>query len=330
MKNKKQADKKAQAGAAQIKVTRTEHFKVAFSELVIAEGFNQRIDYGDIEELKKSIIENGVRQPLFGYKKDGKFVITDGHRRHKAIEIAIAEGVDVGFIPFVLEGANRTEEQRVLDMLILNDGKDLTLLEKGRAYQKLVDLGWNQTKIAEKLGKSIAHVNSAVTIANTDETVQEAVETGELSPSAALEIARANETTEGQAEMLKDLKGEKPVKKAVAPKSEAPAAPAEPVSAENAEEKERREIEEAETKTEGKAEQKKVGVKEVKKAAGKGKENPMDKLHGLYDELLERRANNRCVIEDRMDLLEKLIAFAEGNATEQETSDLFDLFTCKD
>lgn len=48
--------------------------------LTVQEGFNVRYDYGDIDELAKSIIENGVKVPVRGVKDRGtdNYILTDG------------------------------------------------------------------------------------------------------------------------------------------------------------------------------------------------------------------------------------------------------------
>lgn len=306
-------------------VKRTEHFRVPFGKLKLIEGFNERTDYGDIDELKTSIIKNGVRKPMHGYQQNGLFYITDGHRRYMAMEMAIKEGHNIEPVAFFLEGKDRTEEQRVLDMLILNEGKDLDLLEKGRAYKKLEDSGWSQTTIAETLGKSIAHVNSCITIAKSGKAVQKAVEEKEISPSTALEISRAGETDEEQEQVLETMRTQSVKKPKAKSEKKTQKGPVEKSADET-----RDEIDEA--LAQGKVEKKAPigGVKDVKKIAGKGKKNPLDRLKDLHEELAERKAEGRCVIEDRMELLWNLIMLAEDSLTDEQAIELHSTFTCPD
>lgn len=64
--------------------------KVDPRNIVIEEGFNEREEYGDIEGLCQSIIEVGQLEAVKGYKMRGeeKYVLTDGHRRFRAIMMA--------------------------------------------------------------------------------------------------------------------------------------------------------------------------------------------------------------------------------------------------
>ena len=67
--------------------TKSEILWISPKELQVEEGFNVRYDYGNIEELSNSIVENGVKVPLRVYEKkdSGEKVIIDGHRRFNAI-----------------------------------------------------------------------------------------------------------------------------------------------------------------------------------------------------------------------------------------------------
>lgn len=73
------------------------------SSLVADEKKNPRFEYSDIEELMNSIIENGIKNPLKGYQKDGKIVLKDGHRRMRAIKLAIEKGKKIERVPVILE-----------------------------------------------------------------------------------------------------------------------------------------------------------------------------------------------------------------------------------
>ena len=75
--------------------TRSDVFHVSFDDLLMED--NIRYDYGDLMELANSIAENGVKQAVHAYKKKdtvpAKYVVTDGHRRYKAIQMGIQKGI---------------------------------------------------------------------------------------------------------------------------------------------------------------------------------------------------------------------------------------------
>lgn len=129
---------------------RTDIWKINPELLIALEEFNVRIDYGDIDSLALSIIENGVKVPLSGYRKGNHFYVTDGFRRTRAIKLAIELGYEIKEIPFVVEPLKYTNVDRIFDMIIKNDGKQLTALEQGEAFKRLTEQGLSQSEISKK------------------------------------------------------------------------------------------------------------------------------------------------------------------------------------
>ncbi len=171
--------------------------------LVIEVGFNTRVDYGDIEELKNSIVENGVRVPLRGYKNpDGTYTVVDGHRRHTATMLAIKEGVDIARLPFISE-KKRTEEERVFDIILSNDGKPLTPLELGETYKRLVNYGYGVSEIAKKIGKSISHVSDMITVANSSKSIKGLVQENVISASLVAKLKNKVKDTDKAEKIIK-------------------------------------------------------------------------------------------------------------------------------
>src|SRR5688572_938905 len=91
--------------------------------IVADEKKNPRIEYGDIEELMNSILENGIRNPLKGYEKDGKIVLKDGYRRMRAIKLALERGKKIERVPVIVEKRPLNEEERTLEYILYNEGK---------------------------------------------------------------------------------------------------------------------------------------------------------------------------------------------------------------
>jgi ParB/RepB/Spo0J family partition protein len=172
--------------------------------LRIEEGFNTRFDYGDIDELKSSIIENGVRIPLRGYKEGDFYFITDGHRRLEATLKAIQEGNDIARVPFSSE-RKRTLEERIFDIILSNDGKQLTPLELGETYRKLMQFGFNYTEIAKKIGKTIKHVSDMVSVAESSKEVKDIIKGGGISASLVAEVKAKIKNDEEAEDIIKTV-----------------------------------------------------------------------------------------------------------------------------
>jgi len=176
--------------------------------LKVEEDFNTRIDYGDIDELKNSIIENGVRIPLRGYKDGDIFVITDGHRRYKAVMKALSEGVDIARIPFISE-KKKSLDERIFDIILSNDGKQLTPLELGETYKRLMACGYNFTEIAKKIGKTIKHVSDMVTVAGSSKEIKNLINEKTVSATLVSEVKNAIKNNDEAESIIKNKLREK-------------------------------------------------------------------------------------------------------------------------
>lgn len=169
-------------------IKKTDILKVSFDMLRIVEGFNQREDYGNIEELALSILENGLRNPLSGYKKDGLCFLTDGHRRYEAIKLIISWGKDPGLLNFLPEPKGYNEDERYFDQIIKNDGLSYSPLELGKIYRRFVLKGWDITSIAKKVGKTYQYVSKMIDVASAPQEVINEIKAGTISASLVGEI----------------------------------------------------------------------------------------------------------------------------------------------
>lgn len=161
--------------------------------IVIEENFNLRSDYGDLETLANSILESGLQTPLIVRNhatETNKFILVSGHRRMRAINSLIEAGHEVKEIPALIEKKGLSDENRIVDMLLLNDGKAFTPLEEAQVFQKLVNLGWSQGDIAKKTGRKQGNVSNLLNIFNLPMEVQKAIENGSINAYQALNTAR--------------------------------------------------------------------------------------------------------------------------------------------
>ena len=162
-------------------------FLVDPRNLRIEEGFNTRTDYGDIDALMNSIIENGVLVPLSGYKEGDFFVIVNGHRRFKAIQLALSLGNDIARVQFI-SGRKKTLEERIFDIVLTNDGKELSGLELGETYKKLLNFNYTIAEIAKKIGKTYKHVSDMIIVADSTKEVKTMIQDGNVSATLVAEV----------------------------------------------------------------------------------------------------------------------------------------------
>ena len=115
--------------------------KIALNKIVVRDGFNVREDYGDIEGLAYSMIENGQLLPgRVDALADGTFCLTDGHRRFKAMQ-KLAELGHEPLFKAVVNSKKTTEEQRILQMFATQDNKPLNPNEVAELINRLINLG---------------------------------------------------------------------------------------------------------------------------------------------------------------------------------------------
>ncbi len=149
-------------------VTREELLKVPFSRMKL-DPDNERIDLGPIEWLIDNIRNEGVKEPLWGYKgidqtrKECYFVV-NGSRRFEALKVIYDEGRGIEIVaPFkTFNPVKVNSEQRIVERLIRNEGLPYSRLEKSSSIGKLSAYGWSHHKIAEQLSMSHTWVSDTL------------------------------------------------------------------------------------------------------------------------------------------------------------------------
>lgn len=151
---------------------------------------NPRIKYEEIEELMHSILENGLIDPLTGYYKDGNVILKDGHRRKRAIDLAIAKGNKIEKVPVLIVAAP-TEEQETLDYILHNDGKPLSMLEQSEVIKRLINFGWKVTDVVKKTGKARGYIENLIILTKLPMKVYNLIVEDKISAHAVIQIVAA-------------------------------------------------------------------------------------------------------------------------------------------
>ncbi|MEL3974362.1 ParB/RepB/Spo0J family partition protein [Rossellomorea oryzaecorticis] len=132
-------------------------------------------DPGAIEELKESILEHGILQPIIVRKSIKGYEIVVGERRYRA---ATAAKLDV--VPVVVRDLN---DQQMMELAVLENlqREDLSPIEEGAAYQMLMDkLKITQEEVAKRLGKSRPHIANHIRLLSLPAPIQELISEGKL------------------------------------------------------------------------------------------------------------------------------------------------------
>jgi ParB/RepB/Spo0J family partition protein len=169
-------------------------FLIPYENLQVEDGFNVREDYGDIDELAKSLAENGQLQPLtVRLGEDKKAVVIDGHRRMKALSIAVEkyDAKELKAFWCIQEKPGSNAESRIFDLFTRNSGKPLTPIEQAAAVKRLIDYNWKVADISKKIGKTRIYVNNILNLNAASKEIRDTVKNGVLSPTAAVKLSQA-------------------------------------------------------------------------------------------------------------------------------------------
>jgi ParB family transcriptional regulator, chromosome partitioning protein len=128
-----------------------------------------------IEELKNSIIEHGILQPIIARKSIKGYEIVAGERRFRAAKEAKFDKV-----PVVVR---ELTEQQMMELAILENlqREDLTPIEEAAAYQTLMEkLKVTQEVLAKRLGKSRPHIANHIRLLSLPPKIQELISNGTI------------------------------------------------------------------------------------------------------------------------------------------------------
>lgn len=188
-----------------------EVIKIEISKVVVRDGFNVRQDYGDIESLANSILENGqINAARVDALVDGTFVLTDGHRRFKALQLLAEQGHEP-LLKAIVNPIRTTEEQRIIQMFTTQDNKQLSPLEVAELIKRLVNMGYEVSDVAKKIGKSVTYVSNMLSVSEESPEVKKIIEAGQMNVSTLLEVKRNVASQSERTEKIKSAasKGEK-------------------------------------------------------------------------------------------------------------------------
>lgn len=133
-------------------------------------------DQKSIEELKASIEEHGILQPLIARKSIKGYEIVVGERRYRA-----AKEAGLKKVPVVVRDIT---EQQMMEMAVLENlqREDLTPIEEASAYQLLMErLNLTQEELAKRLGKSRPHIANHLRLLTLPPAIQDLICEGKIS-----------------------------------------------------------------------------------------------------------------------------------------------------
>jgi len=169
-------------------VSKETNFQVIPAIIEVEPGFNRPISRENVDQFKLSIRNGAIIPPIFVRVDAGRIIMVDGEHRLIAVRELIAEGVEILSMSATQFRGN--DADRVAHLLTSSQGKPLSPLESGLQYLKLIKFGWDRKKIADRVGRSVTHVDQNIMLAESDSDVQAAVASGDVSGTVAVTIVK--------------------------------------------------------------------------------------------------------------------------------------------
>jgi ParB/RepB/Spo0J family partition protein len=196
-------------------VGRGDQYRVDPRIIVVQDGWNPRTDFSGQDELKLSIIENGVRQPLRVKKQDNRIILIDGERRLRATLQAIAEGHAIESVPAIFERNGVNDIEAMFTALITNEGKPLDPVEEATAFYRLQNWGVSVGDIARRMGKSESHVRNRLALVDAAPELKAAIQAKQVGTVDAVKIVKeSGGNIEAQTKAIPEAKAKREAGKA--------------------------------------------------------------------------------------------------------------------
>ena len=149
-----------------------------------------------LEELRDSILENGVLQPLTVRAKGDRFELIAGERRLRAAKMA-----GLGEVPCIVMDVDM-EKSGVIALIENIQRRDLNFIEEAEGINQLIRLfGMSQEQAARRLGKSQSAIANKLRILRLPQDVLDALRDGGFTERHARALLRL-ETPEKQRRAL--------------------------------------------------------------------------------------------------------------------------------
>lgn len=158
-------------------------YKVPFKNIVILEGWNARTVFENIEELANDLEQNGQMEPLEGVMtQQGKFQLTDGERRYKAIELLRKRGVKWDEVEVIPVPKSLKPEDILIRMLSSGVQKSMyKAVEIANGLLRLkTDFNLSNEEIGKRMGMSRQWADNMIKLAKQPDEVKEQVATGKI------------------------------------------------------------------------------------------------------------------------------------------------------
>lgn len=156
-----------------------------------------------LEELKKSILQNGLIQPVTIRKWGERYQLISGERRLRSfMEIGYKE------IPAYIIKVETDEMMLALALIENLQREKLNIIEVANAYKRLIDeCSLSQEQVAERVGKDRTTVANTIRLLKLPQKIKDALASDEISAGHARALININ-NERSQLEIFEKIKSE--------------------------------------------------------------------------------------------------------------------------
>ena len=161
----------------------TQYESAKFAEIEVSEisvnPFQPRDNFNSdaLNELKDSIKENGIIQPITVRSFEGGFQLISGERRYRAVKQL---GYDT--IPAYLLNIESDEEMLELALIENIQRENLNPIDVAKAFERLIaDFNLTQEQVAQKVGKDRSSVTNFLRLLKLPQDIQQSLLENEIS-----------------------------------------------------------------------------------------------------------------------------------------------------
>ncbi len=143
----------------------------------------RNFDQESLQELAESLKEHGVLQPILVREKDDGYELIAGERRWRAAKLA--------GLPTIPAVVRKLDDLQVAEISLIENlqREDLTPVEEAQAYRLMMErFHYTQENLAQKIGKSRAHIANTLRIMNLPPSIIEMIDARKISAGHARAI----------------------------------------------------------------------------------------------------------------------------------------------
>ena len=162
-----------------------------------------------INELVSSILKRGLLEPLKVIKLNKGYMLIDGERRFKALNILVKYGdKDSKIVNCIV--IDKLKEKTLTQLTYDIQKEKIPYLEEGEAYKKLIEEeDYSVEDIAMALGKRKQYILGRLKLTSFNENTKELIRSGKI-PVQALSAIDINKSKEAEDRIINRIIKEKP------------------------------------------------------------------------------------------------------------------------